>query len=844
MSPLTSGVETGDLTGAVVADPKAALLAGIRGQGGYGKTALLGTLARCYQRADVPVVGAGELHGDPGEYRQSAVLVDDAHLLSAAQLDLVCELARSDRQRLIVAYRPWPRSAALTELVGLLDRARPSSLLRPLDTADVANRGAALLGAELSSDLAAKVTAQTGGVPRYVDRVLRAIAHTYRGKLPSAANFDILPAATAQFQSEVDTLDPRIYRLLLGKAVAAGLPTELVAGFLGLDAETVCEVMDGARATGMLDRDGSLLPLVQRAFTVLCPVEQKLTLQRQLIDAQRQRGGPVLQLVRPLLGAGVGGNTIAAAFEAAGDEALRDSPRMAGELYLAAVQAGTPAVAVAARQAQAACMCGDFDAALRLADQVIAGVDQPDRARAADVSGTILAHRGLLASSAEMYRWSGSAAGRAFSVIGLLGTGQRQEAEKILAEDVNSGPPVLLTTAAAQMASGVYQSIMDTSVVALSTLTRAAAMLEPVGHAEPLPDTPAALAALVALHCGEFAVADSVLERALDTGMGGALAKRRHRLLRAWSALLAGDTARARAHLAAATGQPGAAEPRDWLLATALEAGIARRDSDLGALRAAWERAREAVVRHPADLFSLLPLGELAVTAARLGEQDRLVPHLAEADLLLGQLGNPALWESMLRWNRLHAAIIGDEIAGAEQQAEALAAAADRDPYVAVLAAGARSWLNVLAGTIDPVEVESAARGLHRVGLCWDGPRLAGQAAIRTSDRKAMLRLLDCARALQGKTTKSTTDEQPREPATNGRAEAAAEVPGTLSEREREVAELIVDGLTYKEVGQRLFISAKTVEYHVARMRQRLGSSSRSDLLEQLRFLVGSKAVS
>jgi DNA-binding CsgD family transcriptional regulator len=60
---------------------------------------------------------------------------------------------------------------------------------------------------------------------------------------------------------------------------------------------------------------------------------------------------------------------------------------------------------------------------------------------------------------------------------------------------------------------------------------------------------------------------------------------------------------------------------------------------------------------------------------------------------------------------------------------------------------------------------------------------------------------------------------------------------GTLSDRELEVAELVVAGLTYKEIGERLFISAKTVEHHVARMRQRLGSSSRSELMAHLRMI-------
>ena len=44
-----------------------------------------------------------------------------------------------------------------------------------------------------------------------------------------------------------------------------------------------------------------------------------------------------------------------------------------------------------------------------------------------------------------------------------------------------------------------------------------------------------------------------------------------------------------------------------------------------------------------------------------------------------------------------------------------------------------------------------------------------------------------------------------------------------------------LNGQTYREIGGRLYISAKTVEHHVSRMRQRLGASSRSDLLDRLR---------
>jgi DNA-binding CsgD family transcriptional regulator len=399
------------------------------------------------------------------------------------------------------------------------------------------------------------------------------------------------------------------------------------------------------------------------------------------------------------------------------------------------------------------------------------------------------------------------------------------------------------------MAQGIYDTVAGSPAAALSALTRAAALLEPAGPMVLLPDTPAALAALVALQSGELDVASSALERAIGTRLGGPAAQPRHLLLQGWIAMMRGalDTA---AELLASTG-PGdrPLEPRDELLAAGLQVALARRHSDVAGLARAWQRAREALVRHPIDLYALSALGELAVAAGRLGEQHWLAPHLAEAEQLLSRLGNPALWAVPLHWSALHAAIAAEQPRAAARHAAALVEAAPSSDYASRLATAARSWLRVLAGDIDTAAVEAAARGLAAVGMVWEGSRLAGQAAIRAEDRTAMTALLSCARGLQapGAAHPPAPAAPASPPATPGTTPAGGSAPrdpvtrpdeGGLSVREREVAVLLLAGLTHKQIGERLFISPKTVEHHVSRMRQRFGSVTRGDLFSHLRLLL------
>ncbi len=861
--PLLLSRERRSLLDRLAADPAAPFALAVTGPGGHGKTALLGEVARRCRQAGQTVLTTVSAATEPPE-PGTVLLVDDAHLLDDTRLGALRALVDTGRHRIVVGYRPWPRCPALVELADALRRHADPVLLVPFNPEQTAARCAA---APQAARLADHVHAQTAGVPRDVDRLVRALSAAPDPTPPAAPGLLLGSAAPGpggaaspgeppqsalvEFGPDLDRLTPDARSLLLALAAGVPLTVDLLGALLDRTPGAVAELVAATRAAGLLTADHRITPLVRRAVVALSPPTDRTAVWHRLVDQRLGRGGPVLPLVSALRTVGALGDCPAPALRMAAEEALAEQPALAAELFAAATATGSSALG---RQAVAALLAGDLDTALRLADRLLAGAAPDDRAEAAAVAATALAHRGQTGRSVELYRWSGTPAAAAFAEVGSLATAT-PTGDAGSVGPATGGPPTLGAGAARLMAEGVRASIDGTPTTALSTLVQAAALLEPDGRTVLLPDSPAALAALTGVHCGELDIAERVLDRATASGIGGPLLARRHLLLRAWILMLRGRTAAAADAAAVATASGGLLESRDLLFATTLELGVARRNSDLGALQRGWGHALDAVVRHPVDLFTLLPLGELAIAAARLGELDRLEPHLQLARTLLGRLGDPPLWSAPLHWSGLHAAILADRPGAAEEHVAALTAAADHSRYAAVAATAAASWVDVLRGTVDPARVEAAARGLYDAGFCWDAARLAGQAAIRTADRRAMTALLDCARVFQGRhagARSGTTGGKggpggarggQRPP--GGAAPPAAEVDAVprseLSEREHEVAELVLAGLTYREIGDRLFISAKTVEHHVARMRSRLNCANRTELLALLRTLVAER---
>jgi DNA-binding CsgD family transcriptional regulator len=816
----------------------------VQGPGGTGKTLLLQELAAAHARSRLPVrtlddVAPGSLPSEP-----FALLVDDAQLLTPDRAEVVHRLLQLPGARVVLAFRPWPRPAPLIRLVQGLPATRRSVVLGHVDRELVGSWARELIGDGVPAGLADAVFAETGGLPGLVQPLLRGLAvrrhaglRSIGSEWGSTAGVLVVPdQVVEQLRADLAALDEGTASLLT--AVAAGTPTdeEVLAQVLHVDVDTASDLIAAGRATGLLLADGTLVLLARRVLLATTPADVVRRIRRRLLGALLDRGEDPLAVARTLAADHVRDPRAARLLQRHGEAALGDDPELASQLLEEAISSGAPVPQLAAQRAQAAALTGDLDGALRWADAALSDTGNPHRARAAGVTASVLAQRGLLGRAADLYRLTGREHAGS-TAVALLATGGREEAAAVMREAAPESAermPTVSSVSEDLMAQGLQLTLQAgpdtaaTTAAALSALTRAAALLEPVGRSVLLPDTPAALAALVALHSGEPAIAESVLQRAVTAELGGPPARPRHLLLLAWLAMLAGRIPRAGSLAAQAQDCVEHLEPRDELVLCALQVGVARRTGDVPALARAWERAREAVVRQPVDLFALLPLGELVVAAARLEEGTRLEPQVAAAHALLDRLGNPRLWSTTLHWSAAQAAILADDPVALRPHAAELLAAARTSRHAAVLARAGRVWLRVLADDIEPERVVEVAQQLVGFGLAWDGSRLAGQAAARTVDARVRSQLLACARETSDAAPEETEDAV-RDPA------VAAPPPGTLSDREREVARLVVAGQTYREIGGRLYISAKTVEHHVSRMRQRLGAGTRSDLLARLR---------
>ncbi|GAA3632907.1 isoniazid response ATPase/transcriptional regulator IniR [Microbacterium awajiense] len=754
------------------------------GAAGSGKSSMLRELHRMLD--DGPAtdcVFGDEIDIDrvPPEH---VLLVDDLHLLDPGRVEQIERRATDPRSSLVVASRPWVRMPRLTRISRTLERDRPAIVLGHLSRSDVLSY-LDDVDQVISDRCVDDLLAATGGVTWLVAETL--LLHDERDCAGERGHDALLRAVEDRVAHRLDTVPDDVRRRI--EALAA-------------DDDAPCAASDDpviARgyAEGLLTRQGALVPVVRSAARV--PTR------------------------------------IARALVHRGDDLVAQHPDRAIDLYAQAGRHGMEPALLGGRRARAAWATGDLAAVGAIVDEQHAHDDPAEVDRLSDAAAALWSTRGMLATGATVYRCAEprSCATQARATIAAIGSGGPVPTGE------GPRPSTATLDVALDLAAGGLRSTVAASPAQapLADLVRASQLYTAASSSEPVPELPAVIAVAAAMSIGDLPTAHTVVDDAVAGAQGGAWAMPR---LLLWSAFLAVHRSRpaeARDALERATDLAPTLCVRDRLLAQAVRVAIAQRFEDSAVLTALWDDARGVLNLVEPDLFLLLPLGELFSAAARMRDTERTRILHAQAIDLVERLGSPPMWASPLHWSGIQQGILLNRPDELRPHARALVAASSRSPIAGVMAQAGRVWTAALAGSVDADAIDRAAHGLASAGLAWDGARLAGHGASRTSDRRASARLLACARDLHPieglrRHARNSDDADERPAAGDGSAAVS------LSERETDVARLVLQGKTYAEIGGLIFISPRTVEHHVAHIKRRLGATSRSDLLAKLRVVV------
>ena len=236
--------------------------------------------------------------------------------------------------------------------------------------------------------------------------------------------------------------------------------------------------------------------------------------------------------------------------------------------------------------------------------------------------------------------------------------------------------------------------------------------------------------------------------------------------------------------------------------------------SDIDLAAGAAITALGGVTTHLYDLDLLTDLAAAMTRSGATPVSDPFEPITSVLDLL----DHPDGFDFDLAWARLSAALAGDDFDSIATEAARFAQLGEPPEQLHHVAAR-HSAASVLVAACNedaaPDAVAAAGRALAEQGATHEAARLCGVLALRMRSESDSRRLLKESRTW--------------------RAERAylKRTPGVdrsvlrLSGQEVLVAQMVLDGHTHKQIGSTLFISAKTVEHHVAHIRTKLGAASR-----------------
>ncbi|WP_405372066.1 MULTISPECIES: LuxR C-terminal-related transcriptional regulator [unclassified Microbacterium] len=741
--------------------------------------------------------------------------INDAQLLTDAEIDdLEAHLEQEDAG-VVLTCRPWPRSDRLRGLLQQLEQAAPPLVLGQVDARDVVTI-AGREGVTLTESCARSITDLCGSV---VWLVREAVAAHGDGPCHDAAHDGVARTLADLIAERLAMTDPDVaasVRRASLESAGPGMPSN--GAFVSDD--------DAARAhaLGFLHRNGRSIPVIRTAVLRSTPVSEMVSI---LGDAQ----GPLAPDVVDSFGAVTDPRLARTLLAYADDAAGRDEVRTA-ELYDAARNAGADPLDVAVRLARLAWSRGEIDTAAAEIDAAEMPTGHPSHDSAVDLIGAVWSARGFLEVSGATFRAHSLTEPRVrtHAAIATLGTGHADLLEAVTADPlITAAMPTTLSVSRRLMMRGLSASVSSRFDGALDDLVRASEIYTDAQEDGPIPELPAVLATMTAVNAGELDTAHTILTGALMNGHGGGWARPRLLLWAAWVAVQRQQPDDASARMAEVDASPMPLGGRDVLLRDAVLLAYVRRYGAPGELRPLWERVRDDIRVVEPDLFTIHPLAEFLAVSAMFDDTARTDAVLRTTLAMSARLGDPPLWAGHLHWAAFLQAANDPTERSTAAHVKVLLSLAASSNVCAAMAAAASQWILTDLGEIDVARVEEAAERLASVGLSWDAARLASAAADHVDHRRPSALLTTIARRLHPRAlgAENRDDLPAPEPA-----------PDPLTAREREVAALVVSGKTYAEIGEAIFISPRTAEHHIARIRRRIGATSRADLITKLRSIV------
>jgi DNA-binding CsgD family transcriptional regulator/tetratricopeptide (TPR) repeat protein len=812
------------------------------------------------------------------------LLIDDVHWADEASVELLAHLVRHrPRAPVLVAFALRPREAAPI-LRTLLETTTGDSAIEVIELGPLSDVEAAeLLGEDVSAEAGERLYLESGGNPFYLEQLAR-VGSAGAASGASTAHPDWageVPAPViATIDAEVATLSPTALDLLRGAAVVGeNFEPDLAAAagevtsddiFAALD-----ELLEGdvVRPTDVPRVFKFRHPIVRRAVYESAPAGWRLGAHERADRALEERGAPALARARHVeCWASPGDGGAISVLIQAGHDAAPRAPASAAHWFAAALRL-IPADDMNARlgalvpSAMALGAAGRFDEALARLNEILDALPPDQRAIRARV----------VASCARIEHVLGRHGEARHLLTGALEELPDQSSPEATALKLELSADAFFSGRFDEMGPWLNSALEDAAGRGDRGTEAAATGL--MGAAEYMNDR-------LDRAREWFARSELLVGRLSDADLA------HHLLAHTWAATAQVfserfDPARSLIGrgivIAEATGQsqvPALMRIVDGLALTWLgrleDAGVAL-DSAIEAARlsgnrqalawAFWVRCFGMILA--GDLREARRLGEASIEAAgpaadpvskvgaaylaraRLeagdppGEcRDQILQELAGPELVPVERGFKAHWYEILtqaeigvgdldaasRWADLGEASAADLGLGGRTcealRSRAAVALAAGEPAEA--AAPALAAIDAASGAALPIE---AARA--RI--------LAGRALAETDGQAATQQLEAALSALESHGAAGYRDQAAHElralgrrVTRRGKRGADSDGVGALSGREREIADLVADGQTNREIAASLYLSEKTVETHMSRIFTKLGVSKRTQVAREI----------